>query len=297
MKIQADCIPCLMKRALFQCRLDGRTDEYIMMEACVKAMADAMKPDRTTSEIGTAVHEASYSKMMSEDPYKKIKTAADNVADGLAMRAQALVDGSEDRLGTALLIAAVGNVMDFGIDAETVGSPEEFGEKFDSFMAEGLGLYDQELINSLLLGARNIVYAFDNCGESQLDRILIRELRRNGKRVAGIVRGKPVLNDVTKDDAERSGLAMDLDGIYDTGKFYVGIDWECMPEDTRNAVSGADLIIMKGMANYESVSDIPIPIPVVHILRAKCIPVAKSVGVPQGTNAVFAVLNGRRMDR
>ncbi len=141
------------------------------------------------------------------------------------------------------------------------------------------------------------MYVFDNCGESQLDRILIRELRKNGKYVIGVVRGKPILNDVTKDDVERSGLAMDLDEIYDTGKFYVGIDWENAPEETKNAVASADLIIMKGMANYESVSDLTIPVPVIHILRAKCVPVARSVGVPQGTNAVFAVLNGRRMDR
>ena len=57
----------------------------------------------------------------------------------------------------------------------------------------------------------------------------------------------------------------------------------------------ACLIIMKGMANYEGVSDVQIPIPIIHILRAKCAPVAASIGVPQGTNAVFAVLNGRRM--
>ncbi|MBR4504242.1 MAG: DUF89 family protein [Candidatus Methanomethylophilaceae archaeon] len=297
MKIQADCIPCLMKRALFQCRLDDRVDDYSAMEACAKAMAKALGPDKTTSEVGTAVHEASYAKMLTEDPYKKIKVSADNIADGLAMRAQSLVDNSENKFGMALLIAAVGNILDFGIDARTVDSPEDFGERFDAFMAEGLGLYDEELINSLLLGARRITYVFDNCGESQLDRILIRELRKNGKHVIGVVRGKPIFNDVTKYDAERSGLAMDLDEIYDTGKFYVGVDWENIPEDTKNAVLSSDLIIMKGMANYESASEKTLSVPVIHILRAKCVPVAKSVGVPQGTNAVFAVLNGRRMDR
>ena len=41
------------------------------------------------------------------------------------------------------------------------------------------------------------------------------------------------------------------------------------------------------MGNYESLSDEPLPVPMAHILRAKCVPVADSIGVPVGTNVVL----------
>jgi uncharacterized protein with ATP-grasp and redox domains len=295
MKIQADCVPCLMKRVLFQSRLDGRSDDYASVEAGLKAFAENISRDKSTVEVATAVHAASYSKLSTEDPYRKLKVSSDAVADRLTPRAQAFVDAAEDRLSAALLVSAIGNIMDFGSTAQAIDGPEEFEAMFDKLAAEGLGLYDQEVISSLILGARSIMFVFDNCGESQLDRILIRELRKNGKRVTGVLRGKSILNDVTVADAERSGLDMDLDKMVDTGKFFVGVDWSTMPDELKAEVLVADLIIMKGMANYEGVSDVQIPIPIIHILRAKCIPVAESIGVPQGTNAVFAVLNGRRM--
>ena len=284
-----------MRRVLFQSRLDGRSDDYASVEAGLKAFAANISPDKTTVEVATAVHAACYARLSTEDPYRKIKANADIVADRLVPCAQAYVDASEDRMDAALLVSAVGNIMDFGSAAQAIDDPEEFEPIFDRLVSEGLGLYDKEVISSLIMGARSILFFFDNCGESQLDRILIRELRKKGKKVTGVVRGKSILGDVTAEDAERSGLAMDLDKLLDTGKFFVGVDWGSMPEGLVSEVLVSDLIIMKGMANYESVSDIQIPIPIIHILRAKCIPVADSIGVPQGTNAVFAVLNGRRM--
>ncbi len=295
MKTQADCVPCLMKRVLFQARLDGRTDEFASVEASLKAYAQSIDPAKTTSEVGTAVHEASYATLSTDDPYKELKESADVIADRLVPHAQRIVDASEDRIRAAMLVAAVGNIMDFGSNAQAIDDPKEFEPIFDDLLAQGFGLYDEKLISSLVEGARKVVYAFDNCGESQLDRIFIRELRKSGKHVTGVVRGKNILNDVTREDAVRSGLVDDLDELVDTGKFFVGVDWSDLPEPLEKAVENADLVIMKGMANYECTSDESIPVPVMHILRAKCVPVAKSIGVPLGTNVVFAVQNGRRM--
>ena len=132
-----------------------------------------------------------------------------------------------------------------------------------------------------------IVYMFDNCGETQLDKIMIRYLRSHGKRVVGMVRGKPILNDVTREDAIRSGLDKELDLMLDTGTFYVGIDWSNVPDDLMREIEGSDLIIAKGMGNYESLSDEDVPVPVVHVLRTKCAPVAESIGVPLDQNIVY----------
>ena len=296
MRISADCIPCLMKRVLFQSRLDGRSDDYASTEAALKELARYISPEKSSAEVAAAVHAAAYSRLTTDDPYRKLKVEADRIADGLAGRAQEYVNGSGDRIKAAFEVSVAGNIMDFGSSGEVIDDPSEFEPVFGELLKQGLGVYDENVINPLILGAKNIVYMFDNCGESQLDRILIRELRSRGKHVTGIVRGRSILNDVTAEDAVRSGLDTDLDSMVTTGKFYIGMDWKDIPEETRNAVAASDVIIAKGMANYEAVSDETVPIPIIHAFRVKCGPVSDSCGISVGTNAVFAVLNGRRME-
>ena len=128
---------------------------------------------------------------------------------------------------------------------------------------------------------------FDNCGETQLDKILIRYLRSRGKRIVGVVRGEPILNDVTAEDAVRSGLDRELDRMLTTGTFYVGLDWRNVPEDLMDEINSCDMIIAKGMGNFESLSDEDLPVPVAHVLRTKCKPVADSIGVRQDLNVVY----------
>ena len=56
--------------------------------------------------------------------------------------------------------------------------------------------------------------------------------------------------------------------------------------ETLLSQSKADLIIAKGMANYESLSDQDAGMPKVHILRTKCSAVANSLNVPEDINVV-----------
>ncbi len=49
-----------------------------------------------------------------------------------------------------------------------------------------------------------ILYLLDNSGEIVFDKLLIEELLRKGKKVKAVVKGSPVLNDVTMDDARQT---------------------------------------------------------------------------------------------
>lgn len=185
--------------------------------------------------------------------------------------------------------AVAGNVMDFGSGA-SIDDPDLFSEVYDDIVAQGLGLDDVGRLEDLLAEVPGVVYMFDNCGESRLDMVLMRLLRGMGKRVVGVVRGAPILNDVTMEDAKRVGIDRVADRLLSTGKFYVGIDWDDVPQDLQEEIGGCGLIIAKGMANFEATSGRSIPVPVVHILRSKCAPVARALGVPQNINVVKVVM-------
>jgi hypothetical protein len=68
----------------------------------------------------------------------------------------------------------------------------------------------------------------------------------------------------------------------------VGIDLNDMPPELRDAMNACDLIIAKGMANYEAFSDSDFR-PIAYMMKTKCRPVADSIGLPEGISAAKLV--------
>jgi hypothetical protein len=64
------------------------------------------------------------------------------------------------------------------------------------------------------------------------------------------------------------------------------VDLGTVPEETRQAIEGADLVISKGMANLESLSDAGIR-PIAYLLRTKCDPVASTIGEAKDINVAI----------
>lgn len=290
MRMEADCVPCLMKRVLFQSRLVDGKDDFHITESSLKTFSSEIREGRKSVDVATEVHRTCYRELGCDDPYLQLKVEADSVAERFMPMAQSMVDSADDKLRAALMASVVGNIMDFG-SGIAIDDPAEFESMFEGLISQGLGCDDTDVVEACLCREGSVVYIFDNCGESQLDRIFIRYLRSRGKRVVGVVRGAPILNDVTREDAIRTGLDKDLDLLLTTGKYYVGIDWSDVPENLRKEVSRSCLVIAKGMANYESLSDENLGVPVAHVLRSKCKPVSESLGVPMGINVV-RVRNG-----
>lgn len=285
MRVHPDCVPCLMKRILFQSRLVPGSDERTSVENGLKVFAEGFSYDKKSVDLATEVHRASYA-VLGKDPYHDLKVRADIIAEKFMGMAQDYVDSSDDKLRACLMVSVIGNIMDFG-STGGIDNPEQFEPIFQKLIDQGLGRDDSDRIRAVLDKPGTIVYMFDNCGESQLDKIFIRYLRAHGKRVVGMVRGEPILNDVTYEDAIRSGLDKEVDLLLTTGTFYVGIDWRDVPEDLMKEIENSDLIIAKGMGNYESLSDEVLPVPVVHVMRTKCAPVAESIGMPLDQNVVY----------
>lgn len=289
MKFTADCGPCLMRRVLFQSRLVGNGLEFDAVKAAAEVLGSRMDPEVDSVKISSEVHWRAYRAIRSEDPYFELKCRADAVAEPYERQLEEMVEASDEPLRTAIMGAVAGNVMDFGSGA-SIDDPDLFSEVYDDIVAQGLGLDDVGRLEDLLAEVPGVVYMLDNCGESRLDMVLMRLLRGMGKRVVGVVRGAPILNDVTMEDAKRAGIDRVADRLLSTGKFYVGIDWDDVPQDLQEEIEGCGLIIAKGMANFEATSGRSIPVPVVHILRSKCAPVARALGVPQNINVVKVVM-------
>jgi len=271
---------------IFQAELASNDSVIDSLKAATKAFSEGLRKDRNSAELATEVHSAAYEAMNVKDPYLELKIRADRVAEEFIGPAEEYITSSDDRMKAAILMSSIGNIMDFGMGL-AIDDPDEFRSEFNKLIEQGIGHDDTKAVKSILSSAKNIVYIFDNCGESQLDKLLIREIKKNGTKVTGVVRGEPILNDVTLKDAERIGLDKEVDSMHTTSEFRIGLKLDALTKELKKEISSADMIIAKGMANFESLSDQNVPVPIVYILRSKCRPVADALGIPLGINAVI----------
>jgi len=273
-----ECPPCLLGRVLYEARLVG-DDGHEAVRAGLKALADGYRHGVNSARLATEVHRLAYEAIGDDDPYAGLKRRATAIGLSLVPRAEAFINASDDRLEAAVRSAIAGNVMDFGIQG--LDDPEEIVRTFDDLVRKDLAINDVRRIRGLLGPSRRAAYLFDNCGEDALDSLLIREIRATGTHVTGVVKGRPILTDVTREDAARSGSGSAPDALVDTGMYAIGLDADRMSSGLRCVMDSADVIISKGMANFESLSDGPFR-PIAFLMKAKCRPVANAIGASKG---------------
>ncbi|MCI0497242.1 MAG: ARMT1-like domain-containing protein [Thermoplasmata archaeon] len=290
MKMAPECIPCLLQRVLYETGLVDRSMEMEVMRASVEVLSRRLAGSPVSVDVATEVHLRAYGILGTDDPYREQKRRANEVARRLMPVARELVGSAEDPLEAAATVAVTGNVLDFGIKGG-LNDPDLFERMFLSMFREGLGASDLPRMRSLLVEGARVPYLVDNCGEIILDAILVEHLVGLGCVVDVVVKGAPILSDATMSDAVEAGLDRIASRVLTTGSAYVGLDWNALPPDTKASLSGADLIVSKGMGNFEALTELELP-PVAYLMRTKCLPVATAAGAPLGVNA--AILRSSR---
>ena len=278
MKVSPQCVPCLLRRAIYEAELAGPEKVPAAIRAACAVFARSYRPGRVSARLATQVHRAVYSVLGTRDPYREIKRQSNEVALGMLPVARRIVARSKDRLRAAMLCSIAGNLLDFGIRSDLSG-PEDLRRAFSGIIREGLSVDDTKRARRLLRPGARVVYFADNCGEIVLDLLVFRELRRLGAGVTLVVKGEPILTDATIDDVDELGLRSEVDRVLETGSFAVGVDLDRMPAALRRAMRDCDLMISKGMANFESLSGTNWR-PIIHLMRTKCVPVASAAGAP-----------------
>jgi len=183
-----------------------------------------------------------------------------------------VVAAAQDRLKAALSLALTANFIDAGAavqhdwEAALLRTTEDVGTGYASFLAA-------------LERTRRLLILGDNAGEIGLDVLLVQELRARGCDVVYAVRGGPVLNDATHDDAELFGLTA-LCRVIDTGDRTPGVDLDRSSPEFLRELARAGLVLSKGQGNFESL-EVHRP-DIFFGFKAKCEAVSRALGVPLG---------------
>ena len=178
-----------------------------------------------------------------------------------------IIKKSDDPLYCAICYAFVGNYIDFG----TLSNVKE--EKLKSLIETAtimeLDKTEYSNLEKDLIKSKRLVYLTDNCGEIVLDKLLIKTINKKFPEldIQIIVRGKDVLNDATLKDAVQTGIDK-ISPVTENGTGYAGTVIDKINEKSCELIKNADLIISKGMGNFETLNGCGLN--VYYMLMCKC---------------------------
>ena len=277
MKTFLDCVPCFVRQALDASRMvtpDENVHRHVLQQ--VLAMASQLDYSLTPPHMGQHIHALIREATGNPDPYRAAKERSNRLALSLYPDLAKRVEQAADPLDAAVRMAIAGNIIDFGIrshidDSEVLRSIE------DAFVLP----LDPEAVARLraaFAAADDVLYVVDNAGEIVFDRLLIDQLGPD--KITLVVKAQPIINDATLADAQAAGLG-DIVPIIDNGSSAPGTILDTCSDAFRKRFADADLIIAKGQANYETLSEAEQHI--FLLLKAKCEVIARDIGCEQGS--------------
>jgi len=175
----------------------------------------------------------------------------------------------KEQIKRMLSIASAANVS----PVEGPKRPYDFGEFLKLQEGKTEIRVDEEVVFSILESER-IIYLADNAGEIGFDGLFIEKLKEMGKKVYLFVKIPPFFDDASKEDVEEFEIERFLNGLYEIEGFFWPLK---LKGEAEEVFRKADLLLSKGVGNYETIGEEKLGKPVIHMFKVKCLPIAKKV--------------------
>lgn len=272
------CSICMLKSMIMEMELFQASDELQQKEFndFLKKLPghDGITPVELQDPYIRRLHE-----LAGYDFYQEQREKDDREMMKLSGQVVSMIQASADPFRTALRFAIFGNLIDPAGQSDKTPA-----DVLEEAARSELAIDHSEQFLQRLRTARSILYIADNAGEVAIDKLFVDYLKKNclpeDCRVYFGVRGAQVHNDARVSDACLVGLD-ELARIVDSGNTYAGAIIEASSREYQDAYFQADLIISKGMGNYEVLEERRDK-PICFLLVAKCIPISSHLGVPRG---------------
>ena len=254
LKTELACLPCFIRqvvRTLGYAGVNRETGRDLLRRA--ESIIEQASLDQPPARISTLLH-----RLIREetglDPYRAVKDTYNQKALDLLPMIRRMAESSSgaNPLAGGVRAAIAGNIIDFGI-FDSVDLDLSLRESFDLPLSDAA--FDE--FSRSVVPARRILYLCDNAGEIVFDRVLIDILTSMGKDVTAVVKGVPVINDATLEDAAAVDLSASGCQVMDNGNDGIGTLLERCSARFSDAYGSADLIISKGQANFETLATVP----------------------------------------
>lgn len=274
--LSPECFPCMLRQADLAARAQKASEETRV--AIAARVCGLLRELPSRNEIpavaATRLQEILRDSLGTDNPFGPMKQRILSRFGEMARRARGLVDAAPDPWSAAVRLSAFANILDSGIVDQ-----DDMEREVASISAE-VGEYRlPPRFRERLLSEKRVGVLMDNAGEAAFDLPLLSLLASSGKSAWIGVKGGPVYDDLTLEDADRLGLSA-FGELVSNGNRGVGTILELCPEPFRERLASSGMILSKGQANFETlVGRVPNAF---YLLRCKCPVVSRAVGRPEG---------------
>ncbi len=247
-----DCIACIVNKTekLAEKHSADKMQKFSVMKQILREISDT-EFEKSPPYVDSRAARILKREFGIEDLYLDEKRYFNEKLLAMETEIESLLNSSKDRFADTLKIALAGNIMDFSalpnLDFELVKRIIEETRSKD-INPDALSQLRADLANG-----SNLLYLGDNAGEIVLDKVFIKEIRREYPRlnIRFATRGAPIYNDITVDDAHFVGMDR-YASIISNGSDIPGTDLDEVSSEFHDAFMNADIILSKGQGNFES---------------------------------------------
>jgi len=273
MLIDKACVSCIINQSVKVADAINATSSLKEnLTLTVENMSRDFSFENNPPEIAADVYEKMALIANKTDLYDEVKELSTKKARSFVPLLKEKLLSSDNKLLTATKIAVAGNVIDLAAEVE-FDLEEELSKIFETDFSHN----DFEDLESNVKNAKNVVVLGDNVGEHIFDYMFIetlKELYPNAD-YHYFVRGNPIINDVTMKEAKEAGFDS-LCNLIDSGVNTPGFAYSRATTEAQELFDNADLVISKGMGNYECLSPSHRK-EICFLLKVKCGVVADSL--------------------
>lgn len=269
--MRTECYFCHIKTV--ESLINKFKPEQVVAETFIEDVSALLNDygDLSNPQLATLIHRNASKNLKNINLYKYEKESANTLLLSRYSALKSLITNSANPLKTAIKLAVAGNIIDYG--AHSVGHDIE--QQILTLLKKELAIDQSDALIETIGKAKRILYLGDNAGEIVCDKLLIETI--NHKNLTFAVRGKPVINDITLEDA--SSVEMEKHcSIIDNGYDAPSTLLEHCSDEFQEAFEHADLIIAKGQGNFEGLMNHKNK-NIYFLLMAKCVPIAEMLHV------------------
>ena len=271
------CVDCLMSLAKDIVTLAASENPGLVEKAAHitrNILEDAGNNESSSPQIANRILREIKQITGIEDPYSDFKAQEMAQARKIFSRVKNYVD---QNLRSRASLAALGNSLDFFKNSELALAeiPNLFNNNFSFYLD-----HIDQLEFFLAKRPEKLLYFTDNAGEIYFDIPLYEYLKKHCGCIYLVVKGGPSLNDLTRAELLSQQLVSKFDIVADTGTEGAGIDWDNVSREFKDLFASADLIVSKGMANFETLYPRRISVPSFYLFKVKCEPIQNYIQAP-----------------
>ncbi len=273
MKINEQCLVCLVNQSVKTANLVGATNKEELYKKIFSHMS-TMDFSKTNPEIVGENYRLIKEHIGCNDPYRETK----QFYNRLFVENMAAYEEKIQTIEEAVKYAIVANIIDFNPIHSNV--EEEIKRYFANIDSLELTIDHTKKLTEDIQGAKTVLYLGDNCGEICFDKLLIKKIRELNPqcRIYFGVRGEAVVNDNTEEDARFVGMD-EVATVISNGDCSLGTILSRTSAEFQKVYHEADVVIAKGQANYESLSEEKKNI--YFLLMTKCKVIADDIGIEE----------------